>query len=97
MYRISYKNVLKPGKSAQDFKRWLAMFRPIHHAWGASKIQVSQAHENGKVVCVCDFWVRDLERWNMENAYRSAGGLAPDLDEWIEAGALSMKIVRMPQ
>lgn len=92
MFRVTYRNVLRSGKGLADFQQWLNAVWKIQHSWGADSVFFWSEKEGDCSLVICEYMVRDIDRWNRQ----AMSDEAFSLSEPLEAIAETCKITVRP-
>ena len=89
MYYITYKNLLKHGKTIDDYFVCLKTYWPLYEKWGANDVKLWQG-KNNKIFC--QYKVNDIDRWIKMITSKEAEKLIFSLSAIIESDPFSMNI-----
>ena len=64
MYYVTYRNVLQPGRSLDDYRKGLSHVWPTLHGWGASNIEMYQLLYDESGAFYTRYTVASLDEWN---------------------------------
>ena len=64
MYYVTYRNVLQPGKSLEEYRKGLSHVWPTLQSWGASTVEMFQQLYDESGAFYTRYTVRSLDDWN---------------------------------
>ena len=64
VYFVTYRNVLRPGKTLDDYRRGLKHVWPILQEWGATRLEMYQPLYDESGAFYSRYTVGSLDRWN---------------------------------
>ena len=64
MYYVTYRNVLQPGKTLDDYRKGLTHVWPTLQNWGASNIEMYQLLYDESGAFFTRYTVLSLDEWN---------------------------------
>lgn len=93
MFRVTYRNVLRRGKGLADFQQWLNAVWKIQHSWGADSVFFWSEKEGDCSLVICEYTVRDIDRWNRQAMSDEAFALSAPLDAIAETRKITVRPV----
>jgi hypothetical protein len=64
MYYVTYRNVLQPGKSLDEYRKGLAHVWPTLQSWGAVHVEMFQLLYDESGAFCTRYTVKSLDVWN---------------------------------
>lgn len=64
MYYVTYRNVLRPGKSLDDYRQGLAKVWPTLQSWGATHVEMFHELFDESGAFYTRYSVGSLDSWN---------------------------------
>jgi hypothetical protein len=93
LFRVTYKNVLRRGKGLADFQQWLNAVWKIQHSWGADSVCFWSEKEGNLSLVICEYTVRDIDRWNRLAMSEEASHLSHPLQAIAETRKITVRPV----
>jgi hypothetical protein len=93
LFRVTYKNVLHRGKGLADFQEWLNAVWKIQHSWGADSVFFWSEKEGDLSLVICEYTVRDIDRWNRLAMSDEASHLSRPLEAIAETRKITVRPV----
>jgi hypothetical protein len=93
LFRVTYNNVLRNGKDLDDFQTWLNAVWKIQHSWGADSVFFWSEREGDLSLVICEYTVKDIDRWNRLAMSEEALHLSRPLKEIAETRKITIRPV----
>ena len=92
MYFITYRNVLQPETTLDDYKRGLKHVWPTLQSWGATKIEMFQELYDESGAFYTRYYVESLDNWNQHIMSPQFTVMLEHLDTVIDLGQSEVAI-----
>ncbi|MFC1568739.1 hypothetical protein ACFL4L_00760 [bacterium] len=77
MYSVCYQHNLKPGKTLQDFRKWLKQYWQMQQSWGATQVKLHEHHKDNHAVIHCEYYVNNIKNWTMH-------AIGTNTEKWLQ-------------
>lgn len=64
MFYVTYRNVLRPGKTLDDYRRGLKNVWPTLQSWGASSMELFEKLYDESGAFYSRYTIESLDKWN---------------------------------
>jgi hypothetical protein len=96
MYSVTYKNILKTGKSLEDFERCLKACWAVQRTWGARTMHFWAEEEGDTHIVFCEYLVQDVRLWNRQAMEWAASACIRSLAETVETRRITVSRIAGP-
>ena len=96
METITYRNILKPDKTLNDYQSWLRKFWVVQKSWGATSYEVWESSQEGENILFCRFIVNDVQEWNRRASGPDSHHLVRALGRIVDLDRISLTITLSP-
>ena len=94
LFSIIYRNVLKPGRSAEDVKRWLKKYWPDHQRLGATEIYAYQPiYFSEAGVFYVQYRLKSLDKYLEGIGSPECGEMLKSLGEIVDAAQTTAQVM----
>ncbi len=84
MYYVTYRNVLKPHSSLEDYRRGLKHVWPTLQAWGAASVEMFQELYDESGAFYTRYFIESLDQWNTHVMSPEFATMLKHLDEILD-------------
>jgi len=94
MFSIIYRNVLRPGKSMEDVRKWLKKYWQDHQKFGATEMYAYQPiYFSEAGVFYVQYKLKSLDKYLQGIASPECGEMLKSLSEMIDATQTTAQVV----
>ncbi len=92
MYYVTYRNVLLPDRTLNDYREGLAHVWPKLQSWGAANVEMYQTLYDESGAFYTRYTITSLDEWNKHLMSDEFSGMLTHLSHILDLGASDVEV-----
>ena len=90
MYSVCYQHDLKPGKTLQDFRKWLKQYWHMQQSWGATQVKLHEDYKDNHSIIYCEYFVSNIKNWTTHAIGANTEKWLRDLEDIVDLRSITI-------